>query len=83
MKWMKTNCIHVMDHCTNNLPMGCFGSCRKDENNIYIYNTPCDILHTFECGLFKNAILWTMSVILNISKMNKNGKYLFATGMVP
>ena len=77
LKWMKKNCLHVMEHCTTNIPMGCFGVNAADKNTIY--NTPCDILHTFECGLFKNVILWIMSIIVQISKLNKTGKYLFAT----
>ena len=80
LKWMKKNCLHVMEHCTTNIPMGCFGVNAADKNTIY--NTPCDILHTFECGLFKNVILWIMSIIVQISKLNKTGKYLFATGIL-
>ena len=80
IKWTKTNCLHVMEHCTNNLPMGCFGFNAIDANNIY--STSCDILHTFECGLFKNVLLWTMSIIVSVAKLNKTGKYLFATGLL-
>jgi hypothetical protein len=80
VKWMKKHCIHIMKHCTHNIPMGRTGENEAEVNTIY--NTPCDILHTFECGLFKNVILWIMTVIVNISKLNKTGKYLFSTSLL-
>jgi hypothetical protein len=35
--------------------------------NNHIYNTPTDVMHLFSCGLIKSILLWTLTIINEIS----------------
>jgi hypothetical protein len=43
------------------------GSLGPDEPN-HVFRSPCDILHTFGCGLCKTVALWSISVVMLVSK---------------
>jgi hypothetical protein len=62
---LKDACVHPIMSGTVGVPMGftAYGTPNT------VFRSPCDILHTFECGLFKNITLWVVSMSLNISKM--------------
>jgi hypothetical protein len=43
------------------------GYTNKDVVN-HIFNSPCDVLHTFAAGLIKNCILWVVCIVINLRK---------------
>ena len=55
-------------NCTSYAPMGYIGDGLRND----VYNTPCDILHTFECGLAKNITLYVLSIVINIRKLDRH-----------
>ena len=67
MKWLRDRCVQSIRNATCDVPMGFLNANIRN----HILHSPCDILHTFECGIFKNVILWTLTIISNISKSNK------------
>jgi hypothetical protein len=62
IKLLRDQCIHPMVNVNHSAPMGC-------DNNIY--NSGADSLHAYECGIFKNEVLWTVDIVDNISKIDK------------
>ena len=53
------------------VPMGGF----SDHERNHVYRSPCDLLHTWECGVIKNCVLWTVSIVINISTLDPTFKY--------
>jgi hypothetical protein len=42
--------------------------------NNHIYNTPTDLMHLFSCGLIKSILLWTLTIINEISSHEATDK---------
>jgi hypothetical protein len=60
----KLQCTHSLLNPTASVPMGY----TKPLTPNHIYNSPPDLLHTWCCGIMKNVLLWTVSVIMLVSK---------------
>ena len=56
--------VHPLPQCCDNVPMGL----NTPETSNTVLNTPPDTLHTWCCGIMRNVLLWTVSIIMNMSK---------------
>ena len=64
--------LHYESNATfEGVPMGGFSA---NERN-HVYRSPCDLLHTWECGVIKNLVLWTVSIVINISTLDPKYKF--------
>jgi hypothetical protein len=65
LSWLKQMGLHYIKSAMFMIDMG---KVDVDENN-HVFRGPCDILHTFACGLCKNLVLWTVSIVMATSKL--------------
>jgi hypothetical protein len=75
MEVLKARGLHNIPNATWGVPMGYVAPGVLN----HVFRSPCDILHTFECGICKNVCLWTISLVLLISKVPR---YKFSAGML-
>lgn len=67
---LKDQCVHRILTPTAGVPMGWLSA---DQGN-NVFQSPCDILHTFMCGLIKNVVLWTTFIVSAVSKVSPRFK---------
>ena len=67
MEVLKSQGLHYLPNATVGVPMGF--TLPNIPNNVH--NSPCDILHTFGCGICKTTCLWTLSIVMQISKQKE------------
>jgi hypothetical protein len=75
MEDMKGQGLHNIPNATLGVPMGFLSPGVRN----HVYRSPCDILHTFECGICKNVSLWIISLVLLISKVPR---FKFSSGIL-
>jgi hypothetical protein len=64
---LKHQGIHPTINATFDVPMGYVAEGIEND----MYNTPPDLLHAFLCGLMKNVLLWTVSIVLTLSAKDR------------
>ena len=64
-------CIHGIVSCTHGIPMGFIGPAVSN----HIFRTPCDILHTFDCGIIKNVVLWVLGIVNGLPKVSNTHRF--------
>jgi Plavaka transposase len=58
IEFLQSVSIHPLVNILHNMPMGV---------NNHIFNTPLDTLHVFAAGLIKSLVLWTLTVVVQLS----------------
>ena len=67
MEALKGQCLHNLPNACWGVPMGYTAPGVPN----HVFRCPCDILHTFECGICKNVALWTISLIMAMTSVKE------------
>jgi hypothetical protein len=72
IEFLQSVSIHPLVNVLHTMPMGV---------NNHIFNTPLDTLHVFAAGLIKSLVLWTLTVVVQLSMCN-DSKYKEAKALL-